>query len=1194
MLGFHLLGPFEAWRNDEPIPQSDWRTRQTLAVLKLLLEHPDRLVPFDRLADVVWPDSEGDAARASLRGAVRTIRRVLEPELPTGGASRYLRTEPQGYRFVSTGCFLDVDGFARACQAGKAAERRGDSPVALRAYREAVALYRGDYLADDPYADWALDRRERLRGTYLDALDRLASLQAAGGAYGEAIGYLERALTVDPLREELYCQLMRCHAAAGRRSHALATYDRCRKILEAELGVPPAAETQRLRGQITKTPAATDQATDELAGSLASSELELAFVGREPELAAIERAWARAQTEPGHVVLVRGKAGVGKTRLAQQFAERGGPQLRAVWLTAHEAEQELPFAPLISALANFLSRSASAAQLHRLGAYSPVLAHLVPQVRVLWPDCPPLPPSGAEPSQLLEALTQALLLIKGAERALLVFDDLHWADQSTRTWLSYALQRFDAGMLVLATSRTEDPAAEAQATLVAALRRADRLTELELSPLSVSDVQRMVSPIQPTLVQAAPLARRLHEATQGNPLFLIETLRELQRQGQLHGAGGAGWSVRRDSLAGEGAELPLPASVREAIQARVRRLDTGTREALTAVCVLGVPCRARLVAAMLERGSEATLAELEILLQRELLRTTDDGQDYTTEHPLVRRVVYDDLSPGRRQDWHRRAARALERSHADHPTAVAAQVLRHLLAGDASHEDVLRVGRIAADHALSQHAYAEALDCYQTVRQRLVGRLPEADAGAGLDAVIERQGEALTGAGRWEEAVACYEHLLGGKRSPLDRSRLRRKLAQVLADSGALGLDRALDLLDAAERDLLRLDQGDPEVRIERGRVDGTRTLAHLHRSDFQAGVESGIRALHLLEGQPGVERDLMEQINRIAVAEQRLGRLAEAEARFRELLPRARAMGHRLFEARFQDSLAILLLQRGELKEALELQEQALRTYREFAVRKVEAIGVGNRAYLLDHLGDLRGARAAYEEALELAAAIKARHTIVHNRVGLGEVLVRLGEYPLARSTLESAVALAQEIGTHQRLAHAYLHLADLALHEGDPQAARELAEQGIRQGNAIGDGYSLRRGNPILARALLRLGDAPGAAAAAQRGLEAASPAGFVLDEGRNLLALGEALWARGTRKEAATAQKRAEEIFRRAGARYLLAEALWSRAMTSLGARPATAAAALEEALSLARAAGARPLGAWIAEAQRGVAVAGSARR
>jgi DNA-binding SARP family transcriptional activator len=1183
VLRFHLLGPVEVWRGDQQILPSDWRTRQTLAVLKLLLDQHDRLVSFERLGDLVWPDSDADAARTSLRGAVRTIRRVLEPDLPTGGASRYVHTDASGYSFRRAGSWVDVDAFEAACRLGAAAARRGDAEAAVRAYREAAGLYRGDYLAGDLYSDWALDRRERLRAAHLDALERLASLLAEAGQHEEAIGLLERALAADPLREELYRRLMLSQAATGRRSHALAVYERARRLLDLELGSEPAPEIQRLRERIlTGNLMGAEQAP----APPEASELPLPFVGRERELQVLAEVWSRTRTEAGHLVLIRGAAGVGKTRLARYFADRGGTQLRVVWLAAHEAELELPFAPLRSTLAGWLGGTANAALLSRLGGYAPVLAVLFPQVRTVWPGCPPLEGGRPDASQLFEALTQALLLVAGSGPSVVVLDDLHWSDPSTVLWLGYFARRRPAGMLVVATSRSGQDAADGTAGLLSSLRASERLTEIDLEDLSEAAVRRLLGPTDEG--SSTPLAGVLFDASRGNPLFLIEILRELRRQGRAY-ATGSGWRLAEQS---PGIPLPLPASVRSAIRARVRRLQPGPREVLTAVCVLGVPCTAALVADLVGSPLTEVLGDLEILMATQFLRATVDGRAYEVEHPLVRRVAYEDLSPGRRQDWHRRTAMTLERAHADHPPAVAGQVLRHLLAGEGATEDVVRMGRLAGDHAFAQHAYQEAIECYQAVRERLTPRLPSPDAAAELDSVIEQMGSAYTGAARWEEAAACYQELLARTTDPERRGRLHRQLAQVLADTGATALDRAVELLDLAARELG--DQGGSEIQRERGRVESVRAMAHFNRSEFEAAVESGSRAIQLLGDLPGTERDLIDALARVAAAEQRLGRLDAAEAGYRDLTWRARAAGDPFAEARFQDSLAVVLIHRGRLREAQELQTAVHRTIKRFAVPKVEAVLVGNGAYLLDFLGDLEGARRTYEEAVEIADRIQANFTVVHNRVGLGDVLLRLGDYGLARAALENAISLGEKIGTRQRLAHAHQFLADLTLQEGDLTTARLLVERGLAEGAAIGDTHSRRLGHPILSRILLALGDVPGAEAAARSGLDTAHTGGFVLDEGRNLVALGQALWARGARAEATDMLERGGDIFRQAGANYLLAEALSIRAITALQSRRRASSAALDEALRLARAAGARPLQARIIEAQKGLTAAASARR
>jgi hypothetical protein len=187
--------------------------------------------------------------------------------------------------------------------------------------------------------------------------------------------------------------------------------------------------------------------------------------------------------------------------------------------------------------------------------------------------------------------------------------------------------------------------------------------------------------------------------------------------------------------------------------------------------------------------------------------------------------------------------------------------------------------------------------------------------------------------------------------------------------------------------------------------------------------------------------------------------------------------------------------------------------------------------------------------------------------------VLVQLGDFDQARRTLARGIELADEIGSRQRRGHAELHLAELALLENDPVAARCWVERGMTTGRAIGDVHSEREGFPILAEALVELGDIDAAEDAARRGLEIAVGGGFVLSVGRNRYALARALAAGSRLPDAEAELAEAERIFRESDARVDLARTLVLRA--TLLPRAETWSAVLDEASTIARAAGARTM-------------------
>ena len=125
-------------------------------------------------------------------------------------------------------------------------ERRGRPKDALVCFEKAERLHKGDYLAEERYADWCAEERERLREIYFDVLGHMVDGYFAGGDYERAVQFCRLALAREPCRENFHRVLMICLLRLGQRDRAIAHYHRCRRMLKADLGVEPAPETERL------------------------------------------------------------------------------------------------------------------------------------------------------------------------------------------------------------------------------------------------------------------------------------------------------------------------------------------------------------------------------------------------------------------------------------------------------------------------------------------------------------------------------------------------------------------------------------------------------------------------------------------------------------------------------------------------------------------------------------------------------------------------------------------------------------------------------------------------------------------------------------------------------------------------------------------------------------------------------------
>ena len=197
--------------------------------------------------EAFWPESSPEASRNSLNVAIHGLRRTLRtvtdlPVVVHGGGTYRINCDLR--------LWLDVDEFDSRIESARRFEDAGDIDKAARDYEYVEGLYRGDFMADDPYEDWAALTRERLRLAYLDALGRLSRLYFDAGHYTACANLCQRIIEKDPCREDAHRRLMRCYSRQNQPHLALIQYRACVRALSDELGVGADPATVRLHDQI--------------------------------------------------------------------------------------------------------------------------------------------------------------------------------------------------------------------------------------------------------------------------------------------------------------------------------------------------------------------------------------------------------------------------------------------------------------------------------------------------------------------------------------------------------------------------------------------------------------------------------------------------------------------------------------------------------------------------------------------------------------------------------------------------------------------------------------------------------------------------------------------------------------------------------------------------------------------------------
>ena len=747
-LTLQLFGSPTVTSDSGPAPKGGGGTK-ALALLAFLALEPGRHTR-EELAALLWGDSSEAAARASLRQTLKRLRAVSGEALNVDRHSVELRVG--GLMQCDANLFLETSRADPARAAGFDVPRF----LAGFALRHAPA-----------FDDWVARKRQQLTQEFCDALRSLARQAMERSHWREAIEWSDRWAAADPLSEEAAKLAVECRYLAGDRVAALAHYHDFRDRLIREMGVQPgsglAALAARLETDAGRAALQPPEPQSEETGPV----LEAGLVGREGAWQRLREAWRAIGRGTGRVVLLEGDAGVGKTRLAEEFLHwvlaEGATVLRG---RAYHPTAGMPYGPIIEALRG-------AADAPGIAGTDPEwlaeAARLLPELRRRFPALPdpPAPAGVGDRWRLYEAVVQLLLALAAERPLVLCIDDLQWSDPETSALLHFVGRRIEHAPVGLVLTRTlgDVPRDAPSGRLARVLHAQPFAVVITLAPLSEDDLWHLVRELGRITTPGGGrrLARRLQEVTGGNPFYVMELIKTLFAQGllSLDPVTGSWRPAATDT--GSFTGLQLPATVRETIWARVENLPYEMRDLLATVAVAG-RARAGLISHTqgISRLRAAALADA--LVERRLL--TEEQGLYRSAHPVIADVVREGLTPARRRELHRAVALALE--------TIASPAESQEVAGDiAWHAERGGESALAFRHALAASAAAVSRYAFEEAAAWLDLAAGVATPGAETDEVNRRTAEVLQLAG-WSEAPSV----------PMRRSSAARRIDPLDLDFG--------------------------------------------------------------------------------------------------------------------------------------------------------------------------------------------------------------------------------------------------------------------------------------------------------------------------------------------------------------------------------------------------------------------------
>lgn len=930
----------------------------------------------DTLAALLWPEYDQAHARATLRRTLSTLNKAL------GGPWLEVDREHIGLNFEA-GIWVDVHEFHNYLAECRSHHHPANETCSacLHPLSQAVALYDDDFLAgfslrdSQNFDDWQFFQADNLRRDLAAALERLVHCYTTLGDLESAIAYARRWLTLDRLHEAAHRLLIQLYAWNGQRGAALHQYRECVQVLDRELGVAPLESTTKLyqaikEHQAIPIPVAVQIPSAEAEAKVAVGSAPLAtsaplsptpshsqsltsivnypLVGRSTEWSMLTDIYNSIGAN-GHMVILEGEAGIGKTRLAEEFlAHAQDKGANVIAAQCYEGEIHLAFGPVVAGLSAAIASKDSSRWLEDIPApWLSEAARLLPELLIVRPGLPPALPldSPGAQSRFFEGLRQVLLAAcKGRRPGIIFLDDLHWADGATLDLLSYLVRRLrEQPLCLVVTWRSKQASNNLRLNqLQNEALRAGKASVISLSRFNQSSVRELVNSITTETTLPGGLVERLYQETEGLPFFLIEYLT----------------AIKKGVLSAESDDWSPPGGVRDLLYSRLNIVSETGWQLLSTAAVIGRSFDFDTLREVSGRSEEETVIALEELIAQGLVEevrggTGEQALNYDFSHEKLRALVYEETSLARRRLLHRRVAEALiARTRENHEIGVLAGQIAHHYRMAGNELTAAEYFKLAGEHARSLYANAEALEHF-----RMALALGHPDTAA----LHESIGDLYTLLGEYGSALKSYE-TAAALCPPSDLASVEHKLGNVYERRGEW--DLAESHLEAA---LLALETGPAG---DRARVYADWSLAAHHRGNIDLALKLARQALDLAEAAHDT-RALARAHNILGILTGKQDRRAEAQHHLEHSLALAEELHDLSVRVAALNNLALVCRASGDLERAVALTRDALALCVSQGDRHREAALHSNLADLLHAAGKSEDAMYHLKQAVSIYAEI-------------------------------------------------------------------------------------------------------------------------------------------------------------------------------------------------------------------------------
>ncbi|KPJ58830.1 MAG: hypothetical protein AMJ46_13515 [Latescibacteria bacterium DG_63] len=766
------------------------------------------------------------------------------------------------------------------------------------------------------------------------------------------------------------------------------------------------------------------------------------LVGRESELRMLEDRVDRMLKGDGSTILVSGHAGIGKSRLIWEVARKAKREKVRYFAATCVFGKELPYRPVLEVIRSYLELKGVRSP-ERLSNFikekAPHLADRMAVIQTLLLMMGEKETSLVNKEQLWDTATELVKVMAQDRPVLLHLDDLHWADAPTLNLFGYlSANTRGERILIAATYRREELSGEPRShfllSVLEKMRKEGLYEEINLERLDEKQTDNLICSVFAHSHFPEAFTKSMFEETEGNPLFVLETLKLLQDQGIIVQENG-GWRLTRRVE-----KFAIPKRVNDVIRNRLSSLSREERILVEVASVQGRSFQSDPLSHCLGLPRMKVLRGLHDLEQSHYLIHSSE-REYHFDHGKIRDAVYESLIPELRKEYHRLLAEYFARDFGEREE-YAGKIAHHLLEADQKNEALPHLIK-AGQSAKKLFANEEAVRYFDKgieVVNKLLEQQHTPDLQRTRLTLLKGRAEVKALIGSYDDARVDYEDIIRVGRSLQDP----KEEAHGLSGFGATLRKRDDEIAMTYYQQALGIQR---EIADKLGEGSTLMGLGGIHydRDDYDTALRCFQESLQI-QRQIENKRGEGSALNGIGNIHYNLGNYDTALDHFGQSLQIWRELGDRLGEGNALNNIGNVHLDRGHYDVALSSYEQSLAIKRQIGDKLGEANVLNNIGNIYATRGDFLRSLTDYEESLEIQRQIG-------NRLGEGDALGNIGyvywnraDYEMALSRYEQSLAVRKEIRDKEGQWESQHHLCKLWLNVGDREKALGRAKEAAR----------------------------------------------------------------------------------------------------------------------------------------------------